>query len=311
MPADLDPEMKGKTLYVWPDSLIAPIAFSQVALKEKGQDAARYAEFWKDPDARVYQFLGQDNVYFYVLMQGAMWIGSQNDPNRMPVKGELQLTDIFGCFHLMVDGDKMSKSRGNAYTGDQLLDEKGYSPEQIRYFLALLSLPEKGSNFDFNTLNERNKFLAGPLNAAFEKPISACQSKFDGRVPEGTLNEKVVTDTTRMVARYFKSMDKAQYSTLLFEIENYARSINSMFTQHKPHDDRHPEGERKDALFTCFYVLKNLMIMLYPFVPATMDKLRETLKLPPSVFSVDELGKPIPAGHAIGEKQQYFPAVAE
>ena len=53
------------------------------------------------------------------------------------------------------------------------------------------------------------------------------------------------------------------------------------------------------------------MIMLYPFVPGTMEKLRESLNLPATVFSVDELGTTIPAGHAIGQKQVYFPPVAE
>ncbi|HEX6244612.1 MAG TPA: class I tRNA ligase family protein, partial [Polyangiales bacterium] len=140
LPED-DPELAGKTLYVWPDSLIAPIAFSQVALQKQGRDPAQYAEFWRDPEAKIYQFLGQDNVYFYVLMQGAMWLGMQADPQRLPVAGELQLTDIFGCFHLQVNGEKMSKSRGNFFTGDQLLDEKGYQTDQLRYYLALLGLP--------------------------------------------------------------------------------------------------------------------------------------------------------------------------
>jgi methionyl-tRNA synthetase len=310
LPMELDPDMAGKTLYVWPDSLIAPISFSKVALKESGRDPEKYAEFWRNPNARVYQFLGQDNVFFYVIMQGAMWLGTQADPMRLPQAGELQLTDIFGCFHLQVNGEKMSKSRGNFYSGDQLLEEKGYTADQVRYFLATLSLPEKASNFDFATLDERNKFLAGPMNAAFEKPISACHSKFGGKVPEGVLNEKVVAETLQVVRRYVKGMDKSEYSNLLGAIENYARSINSMFTQFKPHDDRFPEEARKNALYTCFYVLKNIMIMLYPFVPETMDRLRQSLNLPPEVFTIDELGKPIPGGHEIGQKLQYFPAVA-
>jgi methionyl-tRNA synthetase len=309
LPADFDPEMKGKTLYVWPDSLIAPISFSKVALKAKGQNPDNSDAFWKDPDARVYQFLGQDNVFFYTLMQGAMWLGTQDDPHHLPRKGEYQMTDIFSVFHLMVDGEKMSKSKGNFYTGDQLLDEKGLSADQLRYFVALLSLPEKSSNFDFNMLQERNRFLAGPMNAAFEKPISACHSKFGGKVPDGVLNPKVLDESTKMIQRYLKSMEKAEYSTLLYAIENYARSINSMFTQFKPHDDRQPEDQRRDALFTCFYVLKNIMIMLYPFVPETMDKVRQSLNLPASVFVIDELGIPIPAGHGIGQKQEFFPAV--
>ncbi|MBS1958162.1 MAG: class I tRNA ligase family protein [Bdellovibrionales bacterium] len=309
MPADLDPEMMGKTLYVWPDSLVAPISFSKVALKQSERDPERFVEFWKDPKARICQFLGQDNVYFYVLMQGAMWLGSQSDIHRTPQAGEYQLTDVFSVYHLMVNGEKMSKSTGNYYTGDQLLDEKGYSADQVRYFLAMLSLHEKASNFDLATLDERNRFLAGPMNAAFEKPISACHSKFGGKVPEGKLNDKVLAETAKLVKKYLHSMERAEYPILLNLVENYARQINSLFTQFKPHDDRQPLEQRSDALYSCFYVLKNLMIMLYPFVPSTMDKLRESLKLPRSVFSIDELGTGIQAGHEIGDKQQYFPAV--
>ena len=84
---------------------------------------------------------------------------------------------------------------------------------------------------------------------------------------------------------------------------------NSFFVQYKPHDDRADLAGRQDALYSCFYVLKNLMIMLYPFAPATMDKVRQSLNLPLEIFSLDELGKPIHAGHVIGEKLQYFPSV--
>ncbi|MET0389099.1 MAG: class I tRNA ligase family protein, partial [Polyangiales bacterium] len=242
-----DPELAGKTLYVWPDSLIAPVSFSQVALRAKGRDPEDYKQFWCDPSTRIYQFLGQDNVFFYVLMQGALWLGMQADPHRQPIAGELNLTDIFGCFHLLVNGEKMSKTRGNFFTGDQLIDEKGFHADQIRYFLALLGLPEKQSDFDLSKLEDRNKFLAGPLNAALERPISAAHSKFDGRVPEGVLLGDTLADTTRLVQRYVRAMEKANYPGLLFEIENYARKINSLFTQHKPHDDRHPLEGRKNA----------------------------------------------------------------
>jgi methionyl-tRNA synthetase len=311
LPVELDPEMKGKTLYVWPDSLIAPISFSKVALKEKGRDPNQSDDFWRDPNAKIYQFLGQDNVFFYTLMQGAMWLGTQADPLTLPQKGDYQLTDIFGVYHLMVDGEKMSKSKGNFYTGDQLLDEKNLTADQLRYFVALLSLPEKASNFDFGMLAERNKFLAGPMNAAFEKPISACHSKFGGRVPEGSVNAKVLEESTKMVQRYLRSMERAEYATLLYAIENYARTINSLFTQFKPHDDRFPETERRDALFSCFYVLKNIMIMLYPFVPSTMTRVCESLNLSKDIFRVDELGVPIPAGHMIRQKQEFFPGADE
>ncbi len=308
VPPELDSDMVGKTLYVWPDSLIAPIVFTQAALLESGRALDEYKDFWCDPEANVVQFLGQDNVFFYVIMQGAMWLGHKTNPQQLPQKGDLQMTDILSVYHLMVNGEKMSKSKGNFYSGDQLL-EMGYSPDQIRYFLALLSLPVKASNFDFEQLAERNKFLAGPMNAAFEKPISACHSKFGGRVPEGKLIGKAEAETLKILQMYLRSMQKGDYAVLLGQIENYARQINSLFTQFKPHDDRAPEEGRKDALFTCFYILKNLMIMLAPFVPQTMNELRLSLNLPESVFTADELGTGLPAGHEIYEKRVYFPAV--
>jgi len=309
VPESIDPEMKGKTLYVWPDSLIAPISFTKVALQKQGRDPKEYERFWKGPEGKIFQFLGQDNVYFYVLMQGAMWFGIQNDIHKQPVAGDFQLTDVYSVFHLMVDGEKMSKSRGNFYSANELIEEKGFDPDQVRYFLATLGLAEKPSNFDFNTFNERNKFLAGPMNAAIEKPISAVHTRFEGKVPEGKLLEKAEKETMKIVQMYVKNMEKAEYITLLGQIENYARLINSFFVQYKPHDDRADLQGRQDALYSCFYVLKNLMIMLYPFAPQTMERVRQSLNLPENVFTLEELGTGVVAGHVIGQKQQYFPAV--
>ncbi|MEC7947276.1 MAG: class I tRNA ligase family protein [Myxococcota bacterium] len=311
VPEDLDPDLIGKTLYVWPDSLIAPITFTRVALEQAGRDAAEADLFWKDPSAAVYQFLGQDNVFFYVLLQGAMWLGTQEDPHRLPVVGELQMTEVFGCFHLLVEGEKMSKSRGNFVLADELVGARGHDPDQVRYYLALLGLSRKQSNFDFAEFDARNQFLAGPLNAALEKPIAAAHSKFGGRVPDGELDPKVVAETARIVQRYVGAMQKADYPAMLYALENYARTINSQFTQYKPHDDRFDERERRDALATCFMVLKTLMVMLYPFVPSTMDRVRQSLNLPKDVFAVESLGVPIPPGHALGPRLPFFPKYGE
>lgn len=309
VPSNIDSEMKGKTLYVWPESLIAPISFTKVALKNKGLDPETYKDYWKDPESKIYQFLGQDNIYFYVLMQGAMWLGTQADPFRAPIKGEFQMTEVFGNFHLQIDGEKMSKTKGNFYTGDQLIDEMSYTSDQVRYFLSILSLSEKNSNFDFEVFKQRNAFLAGPLNAALEKPISACNNKFSGIIPKGNLIGKTSKETYKVVQNYVRMMERGDYAKLLFMVENYARIINGLFTQFKPHDDRHDETERADALYSSFFILKNLMIMLSPFVPETMKKLQGSLNLPDSALNIDQLGIPMEGGHKIGEQQVYFPSV--
>jgi methionyl-tRNA synthetase len=306
VPSNIDESMKGKTLYVWPESLIAPISFTKVALKNSGRDPQEYEKFWKDEESGIYQFLGQDNVFFYVLMQGAMWLGAKKDPVGLPKQGDYQLTDVFSSYHLQINGQKMSKSKGNFFTGDELL--KKYDADQVRYFLSILSLTEKNSNFDEEHLSERNAFLAGPLNAAFEKPISAIHSKFNGAIPEGKLIGKTEKETLKIIPNYYKMMQKGEYAKILFAVENYARVINSLFSQYKPHDDRHNITERSDALYSCFYILKNLVIMLHPFAPATIDRLRESLNLPEDIYSLENLCKPMEPGSKIGEKKEYFKA---
>lgn len=308
VPEEIDPEMVGKTLYVWPDSLIAPLSFTQRALEVKGLPTEEYQSYWCNPKAKVAQFIGADNVFFYVIMQGAMWLGSQAEIHRMPIEGELQMTDVFSNCHLLINGEKMSKSTGNYFTADELVTDHGFTADQIRYYICGLSLHKKQSNFEIEGLREKCKFLAGPLNAAFEKPISAALSKFAGKVPQGSLIDKTGEATVKMVSTYHNLMSKADYPDLMGQIENYARLINKLFSKYKPHDDRYPENERADALYTCFFILKNLLIMLYPFVPETANKLRNSLKLPESVYSIDLLGTEIEPGHEVGELVEYFPA---
>jgi methionyl-tRNA synthetase len=309
VPEDLDPAMNGKTFYVWPESLIAPISFTRFALKKQGIDPERYKEFWHNPKARIAQFIGVDNVFFYVVMQGALWFGSQKDPKSMPTSEDLQLTDVYANCHLQINGEKMSKSTGNFYTANELLDTYGFSPDHLRYYLSQLSLPKKQSNFDLEQLKEKVDFLANPMNAAFERTLSAAHSKFDSKVPAGALIGKTEAETRKVIQLYMKNMDRAEYPDLLFIIENYARLINKLFATYKPHDDRHPEESRRDALFSSFFILKNLLIMLYPFVPTTMERLRESLRLPATVYAIDELGKPIAEGHEVGPVQTYFEPV--
>lgn len=307
VPPELDAKMVDKTFYVWPESLVAPLAFSQTGLNNTGRENQSYKDYWCHPQNKIAQFIGIDNVFFYSVMQGAIWFGTQEDKSKMPEKGDLQLTDIYPVYHLQVNNEKMSKSTGNFVLADELLNDKGYSSDQVRYFLSILSIHKAQSNFDFTNFDERNKFLAGPMNAAFEKPISAANKKFNAIVPEGKLVPKVAAETKKIIQVYINSMMKAQYSDLLYLIENYARLINKIFTNYKPHDDRHDEQERIDGLYSSFFVLKNLMIMLHPFVPDTMDKLRASLNLPESVLDINELGMPIVPGHKVGQLQEFFP----
>ena len=303
-----DSQLAQKTLYVWPESLIAPLSFTDQVLKLRASSAT-YKDYWHSADAERHQFIGIDNIYFYGVMQSAMWLAQRRNPlNHKAQEGELQLSNIHTYFHLQVDGEKMSKSRGNFYSAAEMIHSYPYSSDQIRYFMAFLSLREKPCNFDFAFLAKRNDFLSGPLNAAFEKPLSAARKKFGGKVPEGRLLPKVVKETEKVLHSFVRWMPQARYPQFLLSVENYARLVNSLFATHKPHDDRYPLKEREDALYSCFFILKNLVIFLHPFAPKAMEELRKSLNLSKDVYALSKLATGISGGHTIEDTpRQYFP----
>ena len=59
VPVEIDEKMKGKTFYVWPESLVAPLGFTKVALEQKGMDPDLYKEFWYSKESKAYQFIGK------------------------------------------------------------------------------------------------------------------------------------------------------------------------------------------------------------------------------------------------------------
>ncbi len=78
VPAPVLEGAEGLTVWVWPESLWAPISFTQAYLESQGKDPETYKDYWCSKDATVYQFIGQDNIYFYGIAEPAMWMAQQS-----------------------------------------------------------------------------------------------------------------------------------------------------------------------------------------------------------------------------------------
>ena len=97
----------GLTCWVWPESLWAPVSFTRTALAADEQaGGTRYAahdwrDWWCDPEAHVYQFIGQDNIYFYGIAQTAMWEA---------LGWNMQQSTLVANYHVLYMGKKASSS---------------------------------------------------------------------------------------------------------------------------------------------------------------------------------------------------------
>ena len=64
--------LKNLTFWVWPESLWAPISFTKTYLESIGKSPDEWKEWWHSKDAKVYQFIGEDNIYFYGIAEMAL-----------------------------------------------------------------------------------------------------------------------------------------------------------------------------------------------------------------------------------------------
>ena len=147
-------DVTGLTVWVWPESLWAPISFVQTVLD--GAPEGRYSsrdwhDWWCADDARVFQFIGQDNIYFYCVAQPAMWEALD--------WGLFQDTPIAN-YHILFMNKKASSSGAiKPPMAEELLDF--YTPEQLRCHWLNLGLSQKAVSFSpkaFDTsVSHKNK----------------------------------------------------------------------------------------------------------------------------------------------------------
>ena len=79
VPAPEKDGVKGLTFWVWPESLWAPISFTKTYLEMQGRDPEEWKDWWCSQDAQVFQFIGEDNIYFYGLAEMAMFMAFQGE----------------------------------------------------------------------------------------------------------------------------------------------------------------------------------------------------------------------------------------
>ena len=134
----------GLTVWCWPESLWAPISFTQTALDLDAQTGGTrfstddWRDWWCSEDARVYQFIGQDNIYFYCVAQPALWDALD--------WGLVQDTPIAN-YHILFMNKKASSSGAiKPPMAAELLD--AYTPEQLRAHWLSLGLDQKAVSFN-------------------------------------------------------------------------------------------------------------------------------------------------------------------
>ncbi len=254
------PDSDDKYFYVWLDAPVGYMA-SLLNLANRADSRIDFDEFFA-PDAQteLYHFIGKDIVYFHTLFWPAVLEGA----------GYRKPTGVFAHGFLMVNGEKMSKSRGTFISAATYLTE--LNPEYLRYYYAF----KLGPGIDDIDLNLKdfvtriNSDLIGKFINIASRCAGFITKRFDGqlagRLDDPALYDEFVRAGDDIAAAY----ESREFSKAMRRIMKLADRANQYIDEHKPWQLARDETTLPRVQLVCtqgLNLFRVLMTYLKPVLP--------------------------------------------
>ncbi|MBQ7564704.1 MAG: class I tRNA ligase family protein [Lachnospiraceae bacterium] len=290
-------DTKDLTFWVWPESLWAPISFTRTYFKQKGLPDDEWQRWWNDDEAQVYQFIGEDNIYFYSIAQTGMW-------NAL---GNLKQSHIVANRHILFMDTKASSSSAiKPPMADELLAH--YSADQLRMHFISLGLNNKSTGFKpqvYMPENERQgadmvvkegNLLTNVYNRLIRSCFYTVQNKFEGKLPEGEISEDVLEFAGKKAMEYERFMYNQEFHRISYVLDEYIRETNKRWAAQSREADKNDDMELwKQLLIDTFYSCKVMAVLLHPLAPDGCEMFREYMNIDERLFSWDYILEPLSA----------------
>lgn len=319
VPAPVMDGVEGLTVWVWPESLWAPISFTQTYLEQEGHDRSEWKDYWCSKDSTVYQFIGQDNIYFYGIAEPAMWMAQQESAEKTasPADGELQLPVIVANHHILFLDKKASSSGAvKPPMADDLLNH--YTPEQLRMHWLGLGLGQRSVSFmpkpynpdakpdDTDPVVKDGLLLSNVYNRMIRTAFYTAQKELDGIMPDNAPEEKFLEDAKKAVLDYERHMSKFAFHQCTYVLDSYIRNGSKYMARALTGD--YPDKEQlKRSLANLFYMIRIAGVLLHPMAPFGTEKLREYLDVDERIWSWDTILEPLTFFTGSDHKLKFLP----
>lgn len=320
VPAPVIDSEDGLTIWVWPESLWAPISFTKSYLRSIGADENEWKKYWCSDDAEVFQFIGQDNIYFYGIAEPVLFMATQGSDNitSKPADGQLKMPTLVANNHILFLNKKASSSGAVKPPMAEDLFEY-YLPEHLRAHFLGLGLGLKSVSFQPKPLNplagekdadpvmKEGKLLSNVFNRLARSCFYTAQKYNNCMLPKGDLDEDVVRDAKEVILKYERAMYKFEFHTVMNLMDSYIRNANKYWAKNIAEADKTDDNDlRMKVLRNAFYMVRVAAVLMHPVAPKGCEMLREYLGFGKDFWSWDRIFDTLDDFVGEGEHQLKF-----
>ena len=262
---------EGKVLYVWFDAPIGYISNTKELLPDS------WEKWWKDPESRIINFIGKDNIVFHCIVFPAM-LSAYGDGYQLP-------DNVPSNEFLNLEGDKISTSRNWAVWAHEYLQDFPGKQDVLRYVLTANAPETKDNDFTWADFQARNNNeLVAILGNFVNRAMVLTHKYFGGKAPEkGELQDvdrQAIAEIRELKAKMSELLDDFHFRDAQREAMNMARVGNKYLQETEPWKLAKTDMARVATILnTALQITANLAIAFEPFLPFTSDKICKMLHL--------------------------------
>ena len=303
---------EGHVAYVWADALLAYFTGIGYADPER---PGEFDERWP----MQYHFVGKDITRFHCVIWPAMLLAAGYEPAHT----------VFGHGFLLTKGEKMSKSKGNALSPQDMVRVFGVDAYRY-YFMSDVQFGHDGSISMERMVQVYNNELANTWGNLVNRVFNMTKKYFDGKVPEVPAEGKQLVDANPLkevvdglYAAYDACMSEVDFTGAVALVQKLAQAANLYVEEMAPwtlakaakSDDAEAAAEAQGKLAAVMYNLleavRVIALYLSPLAPNTSAEVWRRLQLgaPVDVVDIESVTAwgQLPAGNAVEVGDPLFP----
>ena len=266
----IDIPIKGfedKKIYGWFENVWGYVTASK---KYAENNNLNWEDFWKaGNDNKIYLVHAKDNIPFHTVIFPSLLLATK-DNYKLPDK-------IVSDEYITIEGEKLSKSKGNYITLRHLLDN--YPVDATRYFFSINNPETRDFNFTYEGfINSINGELLGKWGNFVNRTLQFINKSFDGKIAFNEVDSEIEKSLKKLYSTVGNKIDAGDTKEALSNIFDFINYSNKYFDENEPWKlAKENPSECEKILYNCCNIIFNINNLLKPYLIETTKKVEEYL----------------------------------